>query len=46
MKYTANKLCTKLVSFTRLYRDARSTERIIYVINLFTFITPRKSKIG
>ena len=25
-KYTKNKECTKLVSFTRLYKDARSTE--------------------
>jgi len=25
-KYTKNKLCTKLVLFTRLYRDARSTK--------------------
>jgi len=25
-KYTKNKSCTKLVSFTRLYRIARSTE--------------------
>ena len=26
-KYTKNKLCFKLVFFTRLYRDARSTKR-------------------
>jgi hypothetical protein len=25
-KFTKNKLCTKLVLFTRLYRDARSTK--------------------
>ena len=25
-KYTKNKLCTKLVLFTRLYRDARVNE--------------------
>jgi len=28
-KYTKNKLCTKLVLFTGLYRDARSTEHKI-----------------
>jgi hypothetical protein len=28
-KYTKNKLCTKLVLFTRIYRDARSTEHKI-----------------
>jgi hypothetical protein len=30
MKYIENKLCTKLVSFTRLYRDAWSKEHKYY----------------
>jgi len=29
-KYTVNKLCIKLVFFTRLYRGERSTKRKIY----------------
>ena len=33
-KYTKNKLCTNLVLFTRLYRDAQSTkhEKMCHVI--------------
>jgi len=29
-KYTKNKLCTKMALFTRLYRDAQSTEHKIW----------------
>jgi len=34
-KYTKNKLCTKVVLFTRLYRDARPTKHEIWKINLY-----------
>jgi len=39
-KYTKNKLCTKLVLFTRLYRDARSTKHIkLQFLSLAMFFT-------
>jgi len=31
-KYTKNKLCMKLVVFTRLHRDAQSTKHKIFII--------------
>jgi len=37
-KYTKNKLCTKLVLFTRLYRDARSTKNEPYCYGAYTIV--------
>jgi hypothetical protein len=44
-KYIQNKFCTKLALFTRLYRDARSTEHKICFIDINIIYTRRWCKV-